>query len=113
MAKPNKTCHPYFEAVVGPATKLHGTALLVKGKPGDVNLARRLQEVGLVPFFKLFNSPRKKVKYHTVRNGKTLKIPGGRYEQRPVSETITLVGNDPSNFSSALSKQKGFSGRAL
>ena len=42
-------------------------------------------------------------------NGKkkeeTLKIPGGRYEQRPESATITLVGKDPSNFSSALSKQ--------
>ena len=46
------TCHPYFEAIIGPATKLHCTALLVKGKPGDVNLARRLQEVGKVHFFK-------------------------------------------------------------
>ena len=39
---------------------------------------------------------------------KTLKIPGGRYEQRPVSETMTLVGKDPSNFSSALKKRRKF-----
>ena len=30
---------PHFETVVGPASELHGTALLVKGEPGDVNLA--------------------------------------------------------------------------
>ena len=42
----------------------------------------------------------------STKEKKTLKIPGGRYEQRPVSETMTLVGKDPSNFSSALKKKK-------
>ena len=42
----------------------------------------------------------------STKEKKTLKIPGGRYEQRPVSETMTLVGKDPSNFSSALKKKE-------
>ena len=44
----------------------------------------------------------------STKEKKTLKIPGGRYEQRPVSETMTLVGKDPSNFSSALKKRRKF-----
>ena len=44
----------------------------------------------------------------STKEKKTLKIPGGRYEQRPVSETMTLVGKDPSNFSSALKKRNFF-----
>ena len=46
--------------------------------------------------------------YGSTKEKKTLKIPGGRYEQRPVSETMTLVGKDPSNFSSALKKRNFF-----
>ena len=33
-----------LEAVVGPSSKLEGTVLLVKGEPGDVNLASRLED---------------------------------------------------------------------
>ena len=33
-----------LEAVVGPSSKLEGTVLLVKGEPGDVNIASRLED---------------------------------------------------------------------
>ena len=42
----------HFETVVRPTPELHGTALLVEGKPGDVNLASRLQGKGSDQFSK-------------------------------------------------------------
>ena len=51
----------HFETVVRPTPELHGTALLVKGKPGDVNLASRLRGKGSVQFFK-WKHKRKKMK---------------------------------------------------
>lgn len=34
----------YLKAIVGPTTKLHLTALVIKGEPGNVNLARALED---------------------------------------------------------------------
>ena len=40
----NGLLNTYFKSIVSPAAELHVTVLVVEGEPGDVNLARGLED---------------------------------------------------------------------
>ena len=81
-----------LEAVVGPSSKLEGTVLLVKGEPGDVNLASRLED----------SWGRITIEYLRRRKNTISDQPGGTCMIEPSWLTMIFVGKVASKFSLAL-----------